>query len=121
MTKNCLLYFKGDGDSSVMKRLKEIMPYGPTFIIQKIECRNHLLRNYGTKLMALIKNTKYPIHLRKHIHNNCKRFRFAITKSIEYRNTLHDQSTYQKVYGNNKIIFKTVLLTSTNNDYYFII
>lgn len=75
------------------------MPYGPKFVIEKVECRNHLLRNYGTKLMAIIKNTKYPIHLRKHIQNNCKRFRSAITKSIEYRNKLAGQSKNQKIYG----------------------
>lgn len=80
------------------------MPYGPTFVIEKIECRNHLLRNYGTKLMAIVKNTKYPIHLRKYIKNNCKRFRFALTKSIEYRSTLEGQSTSQKVNGNKIII-----------------
>jgi len=66
---NCIIFilFLGDGDSSVTKRLKESMPYGPKFIIEKIECRNHLLRNYGTKLMAVIKNIKYPIILIKHI------------------------------------------------------
>lgn len=75
------------------------MPYGPRFIIKKIECRNHLLRNYGTKLTALTTNTKYPILLRKHVKANATRFRFAITKAIEYRNSLHDQTTSQKQLG----------------------
>lgn len=98
---NCIIFilFLGDGDSSVTKRLKESMPYGPKFIIEKIECRNHLLRNYGTKLMAVIKNIKYPIILRKHIKKNLKRFRFAIVKSIDYRNKLQNQSTSQKING----------------------
>jgi len=38
-----LLYYLGNGDSSVTKRLNEVLPYGPNFLIQKIECRNHLL------------------------------------------------------------------------------
>jgi len=75
------------------------MPYGPTFRVQKIECRNHLLRNYGTKLSLLTKNTKYPIHLRKHVQSNLIRFRTAIVKSIEYRNTLNDQSDNDKRLG----------------------
>lgn len=79
----------------------ETKPYGPNFKIEKIECRNHLLRNYGTKLSAISKNTKYPIHLRKHILNNAKRFRSAITKAIDYRNTLNQQSKYQKISGTN--------------------
>ncbi|XP_050431109.1 uncharacterized protein LOC126839738 [Adelges cooleyi] len=41
---------EGDGDSSITRRLAEIMPYGPSLIIQKIECRNHLLRNYEVPL-----------------------------------------------------------------------
>lgn len=64
---NTSFYFKGDGDSSVTKRLQEVMPYVPNFFIQKIECRNHLLRNYGTKLTGIVKNTKYPISIRNHI------------------------------------------------------
>lgn len=75
------------------------MPYGPSLIVQKIECRNHLLRNYGTKLAALTKNIKYPIHLRKHIHTNAIRFRTAIVKSIEYRNTLNGQTDAEKCLG----------------------
>lgn len=74
----------GDGDSSVMKRLKEIMPYGYSCVVQKVECRNHLLRNYCQKIMALTKKTEYPIHIRNFIANNAMRFRTAITKSISH-------------------------------------
>lgn len=84
--------------------MTDTRPYGPNFIIEKIECRNHLLRNYGTKLVAIGKNTKYPIHLRKHILNNAKRFRIAITKAIDYRNKLNQQSKYQKISGLRKDI-----------------
>lgn len=75
------------------------MPYGPSFFVQKIECRNRLLRNYGTKLAALTKNTKYPIQIRNHIQTNAIRFRNAIVKSIEYRNTLHGQTDTENCLG----------------------
>lgn len=45
----------GDGDSSVSNALRENMPYGPNTHIRKIECSNHLLRNYTNKLR---KNSK---------------------------------------------------------------
>jgi hypothetical protein len=41
-----------DGDSSVHKKLLECRPYGKV-TIEKIECKNHLLRNYCTKLRDL--------------------------------------------------------------------
>ncbi|KAL4126400.1 hypothetical protein QTP88_010622 [Uroleucon formosanum] len=74
----------GDGDSSVMKRLQEIQPYGPNFFIEKIECTNHLLRNYASKLNTLAKVTKYPLRVRKFIITNIIRFRSDITKSVKH-------------------------------------
>jgi len=58
------------------------MPYGCRLLVKKIEFRNHLLRNYGTKLTAMAINKKYPIPLRNHIQANILRFRYAITKAI---------------------------------------
>lgn len=76
------------------------MPYGPKFHVQKIESRNHLLRNYGTKLSLLTKNIKFPhLNLRKHIQSNIIRFRTAIVKSIEYRSKLINQSDNDKRLG----------------------
>ncbi|KAK4882229.1 hypothetical protein RN001_005548 [Aquatica leii] len=48
----------GDGDSSVHRKLVESMPYGPSLVIQKIECKNHILRNYINKLREVVKNQK---------------------------------------------------------------
>ncbi|XP_050063239.1 uncharacterized protein LOC126552568 [Aphis gossypii] len=93
----------GDGDSSVSKRLHELLPYGPRLLVEKIECRNHILRNYGQKLMALTKKTLYPCYIRKFITRNIIRFRTAITKSIAYRKNL-DQSLYEKIEGLRKDI-----------------
>ncbi|KAK5645076.1 hypothetical protein RI129_006376 [Pyrocoelia pectoralis] len=95
-----LIYGKmiGDGDSSVYKKLVEVAPYGPTFLIKKIECRNHLLRNYINKLSDLTKDTKYPVALRKKLSNRdvLGRFRNAVTKAVEYRNKCVDQSYVAK-------------------------
>lgn len=42
----------GDGDSSVYKKIIEARPYGSQ-LVEKIECKNHLLRNFCTKLRDL--------------------------------------------------------------------
>lgn len=67
-----------------MKRLKEIMPYGYSCVVQKVECRNHLLRNYCQKITALTKKTEYPSRIRNYIASNAMRFRTAIAKSIAH-------------------------------------
>ncbi|CAI6342668.1 unnamed protein product [Macrosiphum euphorbiae] len=88
----------GDGDSSVTKRLNEILPYGPICRVQKVECRNHLLRNYSQKLMALSKRTDYPIKIRKKISANILRLRTDITCAIRFRK-LENKPLYHKVAG----------------------
>jgi len=47
-----LIYHKliGDGDSSVTKKLRMANPYGPNCTIKKIECKNHVLRNYMNRI-----------------------------------------------------------------------
>lgn len=60
------------------------MPYGNDFRVKKIECKNHLLRNYTTKLSAIAKQTDYPISIRKHILTNIVRFRSDITKATKH-------------------------------------
>lgn len=49
-----LKYLKmvGDGDSSVYRRLLQIKPYGNK-LVEKVECRNHLLRNFSSKLREI--------------------------------------------------------------------
>ncbi|KAJ8873663.1 hypothetical protein PR048_024493 [Dryococelus australis] len=56
-----VLMLTGDGDSSVHRKLLETMPYGPNLIVEKVECENHVLRNYCHKLTDLTKNTKFPV------------------------------------------------------------
>lgn len=43
--------FIGDGDSSVHKKLQEMVPYGRQ--IEKIECANHVIKNYTKTLMKV--------------------------------------------------------------------
>jgi hypothetical protein len=93
------MYIKGDGDSSVSRRLNDVQPHGNEFIIKKIECRNHLLRNYCTKLTALTKRTDYPISIRKFLNTNILRFRTDVTKAIKYH-LKNNSSNEQKVRGN---------------------
>lgn len=81
-----------------MKRLKEIKPYGYSCVVQKVECRNHLLRNYSQKIMALTNKTEYPIRIWNYIANNAMRFRTAITKSIAHHKDV-DGTMSDKING----------------------
>lgn len=74
--------FVGDGDSSVHKRLCEKFP---TKAIQKIECRNHLMRNFDTKMLALLKNTSLNISSRKIVGQEIRRMSVAIRSAVKYR------------------------------------
>lgn len=80
----------GDGDSSIMKKIMQQMPYGPNLIVQKIECKNHLLRNFCNKMKALGKKTNnakgfVPVHIRKKVEANVLRMRRAVVGAVNYR------------------------------------
>lgn len=75
--------FIADGDSSVHKRINEADPYGTKIV--KIECRNHLLRNFWRKLREIIGNTKHPLRLRKVLRTKQKQISRAIFSSIQFR------------------------------------
>lgn len=55
--------FIGDGDSNVYKKMLEQRPY-KDLTVQKVECRNHLYRNFCNKLRDIAKNRKYRGELR---------------------------------------------------------
>ncbi|XP_031357002.1 uncharacterized protein LOC116180949 isoform X2 [Photinus pyralis] len=86
----------GDGDSSVHRKLIEAMPYGQSTVIQKIECKNHILRNYINKIRDCSKKTNVNKNLRTAIANNILRFRSAVTKAIQFRKS-QDLPTSSKV------------------------
>ena len=53
-----------DGDSNVYKRILDARPYS-NITVQKIECRNHLLRNFCNNLKEVQKNKKYGPYSRR--------------------------------------------------------
>jgi hypothetical protein len=75
----------GDGDSSVYKKIKESMPYGPHCFIEKIECRNHIMRNYCNKIREIGKMPRVDFQIRNFLRNNILKFRIAVTSAIKYR------------------------------------
>lgn len=76
--------FIGDGDSNVHKKILEAFPYRKS--VEKIECRNHLLRNYRTKLEELAsRSSNGPLDLRRKLKSNILRMRISIIKAIKYR------------------------------------
>lgn len=76
----------GDGDSSVLSRLREAMPYGPSLLVEKIECKNHILRNYCNRLKDIALNRKVgTVALRSAVRLRLMRLRYSVTKAIEFR------------------------------------
>lgn len=57
-----------DGDSSTYKTLRDLRLYKyPDLVIEKLECVNHLCRNFRSRFGFLDKVTKFDIKLRKHV------------------------------------------------------
>ncbi|XP_031353734.1 uncharacterized protein LOC116178384 [Photinus pyralis] len=82
-----LIYEKliADGDSSCYKKILDTNPY-ESVVVEKIECKNHLLRNFSRKIRELIKDTSSgPLILRKKIQQNQLRLRWAVCKAISFR------------------------------------
>ncbi|KAJ3643704.1 hypothetical protein Zmor_026400 [Zophobas morio] len=75
--------FIGDGDSSVLDHLRKARPYGLDTVLQKLECANHICRNFNNKIKELIKKTRnnvgpVPVTIRKILQNNLSRLRISI-------------------------------------------
>ncbi|CAI6376077.1 unnamed protein product [Macrosiphum euphorbiae] len=91
----------GDGDSSIMKRLRLEKPYGTNVVIKKVECTNHLLRNYINRLRDISgkrKNDKGDVIrgcYRKVVHDRLLRLRYAVTEAIKYRRLEQTDRTYE--------------------------
>lgn len=81
-----LIYHKliGDGDSSITKKLNTAKPYGPNCLVKKIECKNHILRNYLNKISDITVKRKsssgkvVPGYLRKLLKDNKLRLRYSL-------------------------------------------
>ncbi|XP_073966092.1 uncharacterized protein [Choristoneura fumiferana] len=76
--------FVGDGDSNTHKKILETRPY-PSITVEKIGCRNHILRNFCNKLQQLKTDRKYVCSERKQLTNEkILRGRKYICDSINY-------------------------------------
>lgn len=85
-----------DGDSNVYHDIIAARPYDNLTVV-KVECRNHLLRNYCNKLKDITTTSVRSnepefdrglhLKLRRLIGANILRCRAAITKAISYRKT----------------------------------
>ncbi|KAJ8875776.1 hypothetical protein PR048_023675 [Dryococelus australis] len=91
---NFVLMLTDDRDSSVRMKLLETMPYGPNLMVEKVECKNHVLRNYCHKIFDLTKNTKLPVTSRNLLKQQIPRFRTAVDKAIKYRDVRKLTSTH---------------------------
>lgn len=61
LTMHNLIYHKliGDGDSSVLKKIVLAKPYEQNDIeVKKIECANHILRNYINRIVHMATKRK---------------------------------------------------------------
>jgi len=66
----------GDGDPSVYARVRERAPRGS--LVLKLECSNHMTRNYTSKLHAVRQNTKFPLAARKVLTDTIPRLSAAV-------------------------------------------
>lgn len=91
-----VLYAKliGDRDSNVYKKNLEQRPYkNPS--VEKVECRNHLYRNFCNKLQDIVKNKRYWLEYRKFLSGNVFRLRNAISKAVKFRKIPNDDAGLQ--------------------------
>ena len=74
----------GDGDSSVYKKIIDVDPYKRQIRVKKIECTNHLMRNFGNKMKAIVKMTT-PGPLRQAVESSIRRIRTDVVKAAKFR------------------------------------
>ena len=91
--------FIGDGDSNVYKKILDSRPYIET-TVEKVECKNHLLRNMCNKIKDMVKNPKFgKVTLRKLIGDRILRIRMAVTMAIRHRQNETSKSGAEKIKG----------------------
>lgn len=78
----------GDGDSSVTKKLFLAKPYGHDVFVKKIECMNHILRNYLNRIVDLSVHRKsssgtvVPGFLRKVLKDKRLKLRYVYMHNL---------------------------------------
>ncbi|XP_049877293.1 uncharacterized protein LOC126374645 [Pectinophora gossypiella] len=85
------LSFVGDGDSSVFAQLKEKVSYGR--YIKKIECKNHVIKNYTSALYKILANKKLPLYGRRLLKAKIQKLT-VVTKKIIMQN--HSNRTHMR-------------------------
>jgi hypothetical protein len=66
----------------VFNKMKNNKPYGYNFYVEKIQCTNHILRNYCNKIKDFAKCTKLSPKIRfRHV----LRFRTGIISAVKFR------------------------------------
>ncbi|KAK3928232.1 Ribonuclease 3, partial [Frankliniella fusca] len=112
-----ILKYIGDGDSSEGARLPAASPYGAKCVIQKVECKNHELRNFKRALID-ISTPALPCPegvtqlglktLKKAVRENMLRMSTGVSKSCEYRGeTEKDLGHHERVRNLRKDIMNT--------------
>lgn len=100
-----LVYAKliGDGNSNVIKKLHIAKPYGSNFKVVKIECINHIMRNYINRLREMtMKRKSSESHivlgsLRQILKDRLRKLRSCVTMAVQYRmnqNYTHNEKVY---------------------------
>lgn len=80
-----------DGDSSTYSKLLEHKPYGDRHI-RKIECTNHLHRNFRKNIEAAVKGCVRGLN--RHVVDNLERIRKDVCSAVQFRkmeDTTHDE------------------------------
>lgn len=86
-----------------MKKLHLAKPYGSDFVIKKIECSNHILRNYVNRLKDIAtkrrtnRGVNIPGNIRQIIKDRILRLRYAITEAVKYWKNKIDISFEEKL------------------------
>lgn len=91
--------FIADGDSSTYSKILETRPY-PDVTVEKINCKNHILRNFCNKLQQLKLDTRYNIKERKLVTTtNILKIRKYICDSINYHNKNREDGSVKKLHN----------------------
>lgn len=85
LSQHGLIYSKliADGDSSVYKKIRETNPY-KSICVEKIECKNHLLRNLMGKIKQISAMKGRFGKLRQVFESRSLKIRNAITKAVKH-------------------------------------
>lgn len=78
-----------DGDASTYAKVLKVDPYkSQNVTVEKIEYRNHILRNLCKKMRSLVTESKFPLACRKTLTNlRIMSLRKAIVRSITHHST----------------------------------